>query len=290
MTPTQYFLARTALAFGIQRRNQRMAAAAAETHLLRDAELHLGHLLWEKCEHLDEVSMEYWSIRKIENELAAKRESLAGYQTQLDAAHQQREQALLTANDLDPEVATIRDQLIDEIDRLEIRREEVTLMARQHRRTFDGLKAKLEVLLGLGEAGNGQAIAECKSRIREIKAEFAAFKQERAALTGAIDEREAQLKELEQSVNRTGTERKSNVSKLFVRISEFNQAVGVLNAEIGALQKRKLEHCAVIGGFLSHHARTHPACVAICKPQRGLIDVMGALRRSISYNHNIAGV
>lgn len=290
MTPTKYFIARVALAFGIQRRNLRMADAATETHLLRDAELHLGLALWEQCDNIDEVSVEYWNIRKLMKELSAKKERLLECQAKLDAAHDERAQTLLAATDVDPEITAQRNKLIQELDVLAGRRDDVIARARRVRRSFDGFKAKLEVLIESGESENQDAIKECKRRIREIKSEFENLKVERTSIAVELDGKDAQLTELEDGISQLSKERRFDVSKTFAAISAFNQEVSTLHAEVGLLQKRKLELCAEIGRYLSRNTETNPACAAICKNHRGLVDVMAALRRSISYNHRIAGV
>jgi chromosome segregation ATPase len=290
MTPKNYFIARIALAFGIQRRNQRMAEAAAETHLLRDAELRLGELLWEKCENLEEVSVEYWSIRKLIKELAVKGERLKEHQAKLDAAHEERAQTLLAATDVDPEIIEHRNTLIQELDVLAAHRDQVIAKARRLRRSFDGIQAKLDVLIEAGEAENHETINECKIRLGGIKSEFEVLKSERNGIAADLDAKEKQLNELEDHISRLNKERRFDVSKTFAAISEFNQEVSVLNAEIGLLQRRNLELCAEIGRYLSRNIETNPKCAAICKSHRGLVDVMAALRRSISYNHRIAGV
>lgn len=289
MTPTHYFFARVALAFGIQRRSIRMADAATESHLLRDAELYLGDELWEKCEHLDDISVEYWNVRKLTKEIAAKSERLAGFQEKLDAAHEERTQMLLESTGVDPEITEQRSKLIHDLDQLAIRRDEIIAKARQVRRAFEGLKAKLEVLLESGSEQDQKTIQNCKLRMREIKAEFESLKVRRAEIASQLDDKDAELRQLEEGINNNTRTRKFDFSKTFSIISEYNQEVSNLNAEIGLLQKRRSELCMEIGRFLSRNT-SDPSCATLCKGHRGLIDVMAALRRSISYNHRIAGV
>ena len=63
MTPSKFFVARVAQAFGIQRKNRRMSDAATEMHLLRDAETVLGAAVWERVELIEELSVEYWNLQ-----------------------------------------------------------------------------------------------------------------------------------------------------------------------------------------------------------------------------------
>lgn len=289
MTPTKYFIARVALAFGVQRRNQRMADAASETHLLRDAELHLGLALWEQCEQLEDLSVEYWNTRKLVKEIATKQTTLDGCQARLAAAHEERTETLLAVTSDDPEVAERRTALVQELDDLAARRDGVIVKARRLRRVFDGFKAKLDVLIESGTDERQDEVSECKQRMRNIKTEFDELKIERTAIAAEIDAKETQLHELERKVSEVTKERRTGASQAFQLIGEFNQEVATLNAEIGLLSKRKLELCAEIGRYLSRNAATNPTCATICKSHRGLIDIMAALRRSISFNHRVAG-
>lgn len=288
MTPTKYFLARIGLAFGIQRRNLRMADAASETHLLRDAELHLGLALWEKCENIEELSVEYWNMRKLVGEHAEKEKRVAECKSRLDAAYEERAQLLLGDGSDDVDQQEQRAKLLTRLDDLAIRRDEVIDHARRLRRTFDGLKTKLEVLQQSG--ASDEEIQNCKLRLRDIKNQFDGLKIERTAIGDEIGEKEAELAEIEREINEAGKSRRGGASQAFQVLGVTNQELAALNAEIGLLKKRQLELCAEIGRYLSRNLATNPSCATICKHHRGLIDIMAALRRSITYNHRIAGV
>ena len=65
MTQTRYLLWRLAQTFGIAMRQRHATNAAAEMHLLREAEEVLGRLAWEDAEQIEKLSVEYWSLRKL---------------------------------------------------------------------------------------------------------------------------------------------------------------------------------------------------------------------------------
>jgi hypothetical protein len=46
---------------------------------------------------------------------------------------------------------------------------------------------------------------------------------------------------------------------------------------------------AEIGRYVSRNASHNPACAGAAASNRGLVDVMRALRRSIALNHRLAG-
>jgi len=289
MTTTRYFFARIALAFGIQRRTQRMADAASESHLLREAELLLGSHLWEKCDSLDDLTGEYWNIRKINKEIEDKRERLKLFQEKLKAAHDQRNEVLTASAGLDANMAELRRRLFRELDVLTAQHDKVVNEAKEKRRAFEGIKTKLEVLLESNEPENEVAIENGKARSIEIKAEFDRLKKQRLKIVEEIHAKDAELRQLQEKVSSSNIAQKTDFLGMFMQISDHNQEVSLLHAEIGLLQKKKSELYIEIGRYLSHH-RAHQNCAPICKKHRGLIEVMGALRQSIKYNFRIAGM
>src|SRR5690606_27932565 len=90
MTQSRFYLARIAQAFGVQRRQRRMAEAAAEMHLLREAEQVLGLALWERVEAIEALGVEYWNLRKLHKEREDLRAQLEECEAILADAHHQR--------------------------------------------------------------------------------------------------------------------------------------------------------------------------------------------------------
>ena len=88
MTSTRYMAARFAQAFGYFRRSQRMADAASETHLLREAEAYLGAMIWENVEKIEALSVEYWNLRKLIKDRDGVRAKLTACQERLDQSLQ----------------------------------------------------------------------------------------------------------------------------------------------------------------------------------------------------------
>lgn len=288
MTTTKYLIARVGLAFGIQRRSRRMEDAASETQLLRDAELHLGLALWDQCEPIEELSVEYWNIRKLNGELAEKERRLAECKVRLDSAHKEREMLLLGDGTDDPVLAEKRAELITALDDMITRRDEVIRKARRLRRAYDGLKTKLEVLQQSGAPD--PEIRTCAERLGEIRQDFDTLKAERTAIGAEISRKEGELLEIEGQISTAGKARRGDASQAFQVIGVANQDLAALNAEIGLLSKRKTELCSEIGRYLSRNTATNPGCAKVCKNHRGLVRIMAAIRRSIAYNHRIAGV
>ena len=111
MTSSRYYIARVAQAFGYFRKNQRMADAASEMHLLREAEAQLGSAIWEKVENIEELSVEYWNLRKLIKERDIVRKKLEDCQLKLDHAHEERVNLLTSTPEIQQELLNERGAL-----------------------------------------------------------------------------------------------------------------------------------------------------------------------------------
>lgn len=287
MTSSRYYMARVAQAFGYFRKNQRMADAASEMHLLREAEAQLGTLVWAKVEGIEELSVEYWNLRKLIKERDNIREKLVSCQARLDQAHEERSAVLNNTPEVHQELFDERVALLTELETLARTRDEIVAEARDVRRIYEGLRMKLEVLTK--EASDGEEIERVKSRLTELKARFSTLKQRRIDIGEEIGKGDAKVDLVDSQLNERKKDRRINASEAFQVIGDGNKEMSMLRAESALLDTRMRQLFAEIGRFVSRHAGQHPACSKAVSANQGLVDVMRALRRSIALNHQLAG-
>jgi chromosome segregation ATPase len=287
MTSSRYYIARFAQAFGYFRKNQRMADAASEMHLLREAEAQLGAAIWEKVENIEELSVEYWNLRKFIKEKEIVREKVAVCQAKLDQAHEERASLLNSTPEIHQELIDERVELLTELEKLAHRRDEIVGEAREVRRAYDGLKMKLEVLTK--ESGNSDETEKVRTRLVELKAKFSELKQQRIDIGEEIEKGDAKVDIVDAKLNEKKQDRRVNASEAFQIIGDGNKEMSILRAESGVLDTQMRQLYAEIGRFVSRHAAQHPACAKAAESHKGLVDVMRALRRSIALNHRLAG-
>lgn len=288
MTSTRYFAARLAQAFGYFRRAQRMADAASEMHLLREAEAFLGAAIWEKVEGIEALSVEYWNLRKLIKERDEVRHRLDECQQRLDQAHEERSNLLNNSPEDNRELLDERATLLADLEQLAVKRDQIVAEAREVRRAYVGLKMKLEVLSNDAPADSGE-LMKVKSRLIELKQRFAELKDERIEVGKAIEQGDVKVDLVEEKIKAKRAERREKASETFQVIGEGNKEVSVLRAETGVLDTRMRQLYAEIGRYVSRNAASDPACVAAAATHHGLVDVMRALRRSIALNHRLAG-
>ncbi len=291
MTSSRYYVARLAQAFGYFRKNQRMADAASEMHLLREAEAQLGAAIWEKVEGIEELSVEYWNLRKFIKEKEIVRKKLADCQARLDVAHEERSTVLNTTPELHQELINERVALLIELEKIARRRDEIVAEAREVRRSYDGLKMKLEVLTkeSSGSEANKEQIEKVISRLAEHKAKFSELKEQRIQIGADIEAGDAKVDAVDVQLNAKRQDRRISASEAFQVIGDGNKEISILRAESGVLDTQMRQLYAEIGRFASRHAGSHQPCSAAVASHQGLVDVMRALRRSIALNHLLAG-
>lgn len=287
MTSTRYYVARFAQAFGYYRRNQRMGDAATEMHLLREAETHLGSAVWEKVEGIEELSVEYWNLRKFIKESELVHDKLVECQERLDRAHEERANVLNNTPEIHQELMEQRITLLTELEELARQRDEIVANAREVRRAYDGLKMKLEVLTK--ESPDPEEIQKVKARLTELKGKFSDLKDQRILIGEKIEAGDAKVDAVDQQLNEKKKDRRVNASEAFQVIGDGNREISILRAENGVLDTQMRQLYAEIGRFVSRNAYHNAACAAAASSHRGMVDVMRALRRSIALNHRLAG-
>jgi chromosome segregation ATPase len=291
MTSSRYFIARFAQAFGYFRKNQRMADAASEMHLLREAEAQLGAAIWNKVEGIEALAVEYWNLRKFIKEKEVIRNKLAECQARIDQAHEERAIVLNNTPEVHQELFDQRVALLTELESLARQRDEIIAEAREIRRAYDGMKMKHEVLSkeSTGSESDLQQIAQVKSRLAELKTKFSDLKHQRIRIGTEIEAGDAKVDIVDEHLNEKKMSRRVHASETFQVIGDGNKEISILRAESGVLDTQMRQLYAEIGRFISRHAAQDPACAEVVASHQGLVDVMRALRRSIALNHRLAG-
>ncbi len=291
MTSSRYLVARLAQTFGYFRRNQRMADAASEMHLLREAEAQLGIAIWEKVENIEELSVEYWNLRKFIKEKELIRKKVEECQIELDKAHEERASVLNNTPEVHQELMDQRILLLTDLETLARRRDEIVAEAREVRRGYDGFKMKLEVLTNesKGAKADEEKIAEVKRRLVDLKLKFSDLKKQRLLIGTDIEAGDDKVDLVDEQLNEKKKDRRMHASEAFQVISDGNKEISILRAESGLLDTQMRQLYAEIGRFVSRNTYHDPACAAAASSHQGLVDVMRALRRSVALNHRLAG-
>jgi chromosome segregation ATPase len=286
MTYTRYFVCLVAQGFGYNRRNVRVTQAAAESHLLREAESHLGKGIWQKVEKIEALSVEYWNLRKLVKEYDRVAFDLEARQNLLETAHEERASLLSATNEPFQDLVEQRQSILQSLEEFARQRDMAATKAGEVRRAYDGLKTKEEVLIK-EQNHSEQDFAIITERLAQLKLEFSTFKDERFTLGEKIAEGNAKVDKIDAEIQRRKKERREKASEAFQHIGDANHEMSTLRAELGVLDTQMRQLYTEIGKHVSREATKDPECRAICKEFRGLIDVMNALRKSIQLNFKL---
>lgn len=288
MTPTKFFVARVAQAFGIHRKTKRMSDAANEMHLLRDAETVLGAAVWERVEKIEELSVEYWNLRRLIKEREELRAKVAICNEKLDLVHEERASLLGSQSEPQQRLLQARDEIMLRLQQLAVERDEVVGRARDVRRNYDGLKMKLEVLSK--ESGdNGPELAGVREKLEELKSRFAELKEQRAKVAGDLEKGDLELDEMDAKLAEHRLQRREQASGAFQIIGEANREISTHRAEIGLIETQITQLYSEVGRYISRNRYRLPACAEAAKDHRAMVDIMRSLRSSVSMNHRLAG-
>ena len=287
MTTTRYILARFAQAFGVNRRQRRMAEAASEMHLLREAEQVLGQSVWEQVEEVEELGVEYWNLRKLIKERDEIRGKLEDCEAILADAHEQRSTLLGAKSDSQSDLEAERAELLANLEKLSRDRDSVIQQAREIRRIYDGLKMKLEVLQ---REGTSEAIEKTKARMVELKVRFTELKQERDLVAASIAEGDAKVDAIDSELAEERQKHRAEASVAFQQIGQANRDISSLKAQLGLIDTQMRQLFSEIGRHVSRNAFVNDQCRMAAKGHIPMIDVMRALRKSVAMNHRLAGM
>ncbi|BDS07680.1 hypothetical protein NT6N_27200 [Oceaniferula spumae] len=294
MNSSRYLLARIALAFGIRRKNKRLAEAADELHLLRQAEEILGEDVWEQTEAVEDISVEYWSLRKLQMQVKKLEESIGEADSVLDASHEERNTILNHTTEVCQTLEAQRDELVGESEVLIAKRDEIVGRAQLVKRKFEASKTKISVLSDQDEADlsddHKEVIAEEKSKLTEYKSTFSKLKKEREAIGEEIAALDEKISAMENELEEDRKRLREEASSAYQNIGKANRDKSKLRAEVSVIEAQMKNHFSEIGRYVSTHAGTEPTCTKICKEHSHLIAQMQSLRSSIALNHKLAAM
>ena len=286
MTLSKYLVLRLAIHFGYTRKNVRIGNVASESMLLKEAETFLGEAVWEKIDQIEELSMEYWNLRKLNQEYQRISMEIQQLQSELDKTHEIRAGLLKNINEPIHDLSKQRLEVISTIDQLTRKRDRITARVAEAQRNYDGLKVKIEVL---SKEGNKLVeVEKTTQRLESSRAEIAAVLAEKENNVAAINDANSRLRIIDEQISDQKNHGKSKAMETSQNIGDTNQQISTRRAQLNTIISQMRQLYLEIGRYMSRHSKTNPQCRKICRDLRGLIDVMAALQRSIYYNSRLA--
>lgn len=286
MTRFRYTLATIIQSFGLHRKLKRMTDAAYELHLMQEGEEFLGALCWPKVEEIEEISMEYWNIRKIERKRAELQSQIKESNLTLHEAHTKRAAVADRSKDIGQELFSEREQLFNILEKLNTKRDNIMSQAQQVKRRFEALKTKASVLKDEGDTSSASYTSN-RDQLAELKSQFKDFKEELKQIDDEIEIKQGKLSEFQDGIDQKLKGNKDEASEAFGQISAVNRSITANKAELGLLVEEHAQLCREVGRYLNLNAHLSQ-CQEACAEHLGLLEQIRLLRRSIQWNKSLA--
>lgn len=285
MTRFRYTLASIIQSFGLHRKLKRMTDAAYELHLMQEGEEFLGALCWPKVEGIEDISMQYWTIRKIERKRAELAEQIQDSDRVLYETHTKRAAAADKSKDIGQELFNDRDGLFELLETLNNERDTIMTDAQQVKRRFEALKTKATVLK---DEGDTSSVSYTKNReqLENLKENFKNFKEKLNKIDDKIDVDQDKLTKLQSNIDDKLKGNKDEASETFGQISAANRDITAFKAKLGLLDEEHAGLCREVGRYLNLNAHLD-SCQGACKEHLGLLEQIHLLRRSIQWNKTL---
>ncbi|MDB4809436.1 hypothetical protein OAH21_01890, partial [bacterium] len=149
-----------------------MTDAAFEMHLMQDGEEILGAYCWRNIEHIEELSMEYWNLRRLEREEANLLSKVREAEKTLADAQKQRASYLDRSKSQGEDYLNERNTLLESIEEVNKERDSLMAEAIRTKKKHSALKMKVKVKVlqeeGLDEEAEIRKAREELASLREI--------------------------------------------------------------------------------------------------------------------------
>ncbi len=285
MTHGRYIIASLLQHFGVRRKSKRMTDAAFESHLMRDGEEILGAYCWENTEHIEELSMQYWSLRKLKRAEVSLLAKIKKSDSILISAQKQRASEVDRANHLDEIFLDERTTLFESVEELSKDRDVIIAEAAQTKKRHAALKMKVKVLQ---EEDFSQESSEIQKSRHELAALRETFSNDKIRLE-IIDSQLEQLKDqLDQIKGKIDLETRSinGTSDVFSRISKANRDITKHRADLGIIQEEQATLFHDVGRFLNINS-TRIDCREACRGHKLIQEQTRLLQESIELNQKL---
>jgi chromosome segregation ATPase len=286
MTPSSYFTALIAKSFGLDRRNKRLTDASQEMSILREAEYYLGLGVWEHIDEVSELSVEYWSLRKLTKELEGYRERQLILNQELSDLYLRRNEVLKKTSEEERAMEDEKDQMMDRLMDLTEERDQIIRQARDLRRAHEAILTKIEVLREIPSSED--SISESQQREEDLKAEFRQLRKKRQEVANAIVAGDAEFDQHEAKLKKIKDAKKEKGADIFQRIGELNRELSTIRSSSGAIEVQIRQLLSEVGRYISRFDIKDPACAKVAQKEKSMVAVMRMLRQSIAMNHKLA--
>ena len=286
MTRSRYVIAILLQSFGVILKNKRLTDASYEIHLMQDGEEILGAYCWPNIEDIEELSMEYWNLRKLKQEETTLSEKVFNANKTLSNVQNERASLADLSKGSGQELSQKRERLFEKIEALNIKRDDLLAEAQQTKRKHSALKMQVQVLKE-EDSGNQEKINDCRESLTDLRIQFTKSKEHLVEINDKVDSLKDKLSKLQEKIDDKLKGSKEETTESFTQMSKANRDITKYQAELGVLREEQAKYFRGIGSFLRINSKRED-CKAACKNQRGLLEQTRLLSQSVDWNRHLA--
>ena len=262
-----------------------MTDAAFETHLMQDGEEILGAYCWEKIEHIEELSMQYWSLRRLKLGEKSILSQIKDAENILASAQKQRASEVDRSIDLGEAFLDERTTILESIKELNNDRDLIIAEAAKTKKRHSALKMKVKVLQEEDEAHESSEIHEARNELAALRKFFATDKSRLDLIDAQLEQQNDQLDRNQGKID-LASGPMNGASKVFSLISQANRDITKYRADLGLIQEEQAILFHEVGRFLNINFRRID-CREACQDHEGIQEQTRLLRESIDLNQKL---
>ena len=285
MTLGRYLIASFLQHFGVRRKSKRMTDAAFETHLMQDGEEILGAYCWEKIEHIEELSIQYWSLRRLKLSGKSILSQIKDAEKILALAQKQRASEVDRSTELGEALLGERMTLFESIEELNNNRDLIIAEAAGTKKRHSALKMKVKVLQEEDEAHRSPEIQKARNELAALRNGFAANKSRLDLIDTQLDQQKDQLNRIQKKID-LASDSMNGASEVFSLISQANRDITKHRADLGLIQEEQAILFHEVGRFLNINFMRID-CSEACQDHKGIQEQTRLLRQSIDLNQKL---
>lgn len=285
MTIGYYLISSFLQHFGVRRKSKRMTDAAFETHLMQDGEEILGAYCWEKIEHIEELSMQYWSLRKLKLAEKSILSQINDAEKILASAQKQRASEVDHSIELGETFLGEQATIFESIEELNKDRDLIIAEAAKTKKRHSALKMKVKVLQEEDEAHESSEIHEARNELAALRKFFATDKTRLDLIEVKLEQQYDQLNRIKGKID-LASGPLSGASEVFSTISQANRDITKHRADLGLIQEEQAILFHEVGRFLNINSMRID-CREACQDHRGIQEQTRLLRQSIDLNQKL---
>ena len=263
-----------------------MTDAAFENHLMQDGEEILGAYCWEKIEHIEELSIQYWTLRRLNSRQETILAQIKESEEILAEVQKKKASEADHSKGLEEVLIDERITLCESIEEANRSRDILMTEALRTKNRHAALKMKVKVLQEEEDLHENSEIRKTRRELATLRETFADSKDKLDVIEEELAVHENQLNQVKGKIN-LESDSINGTNEVFLLISKANQNITKHKSEMGLLKEEQSQLFRDVGRFLNLNSKRED-CRKACEQHKGIQQQTYLLKNSIELNQKLS--